>query len=456
MKLHYSLIGLVWMGAFLDMMYHTTLTSVLPKALTLTNPLMHALMFEIRPTVAILGAPVAGILIQRYGWRAMIYLPFQLLAIAGAVLFVGNNSLTYLCVRILQGLAAALLYPAGFTAVSRTHDETARGTAVAIALTGDVAIIIGPLLGGLLYDWGGRHLLAASMLALTVLTLLALFSQANSARGLPSDIPSIRDGLAASTSHQAGQGDLESIPQASSTGGMRPGGMTGGGRGYGVFANLHFVVCLVGLLVPWMTMAAIQALLPLYYATRYHLSASYIGLLLTPPTLMEIIMGIGTGALIDICSLSHQLITTIGGLLCSGSIFLLAGRLETHQLDVCQPIALTLFGAGFGAVETSSTAFAAKFMDDHGIADHGRLFAVLELAFNSGLLFGPLLSSIILFVTSDPAQPYVPLAALYIPLALLSQWSYVAYRGGPALSSGRWTNEQTPISSAAISGRDYT
>ncbi len=125
---------------------------------------------------AVIAAPFMGLLADRFGRRPLILGSFAVFAAAFAGYYLAATSLVFIIVRGVAGALTAGLGPAtmGLVADIAPRDERARWIGIIGGGT-SAGFIVGPVVGGLLYDrWGyGPPFLASIGIALV--TLLVAF-----------------------------------------------------------------------------------------------------------------------------------------------------------------------------------------------------------------------------------------------------------------------------------------
>ena len=125
---------------------------------------------------AVIAAPFMGTLADRFGRRPLILGSFAVFAAAFTGYYLAANSVVFIAVRGLAGALTVGLGPAtiGLVADIAPHDERARWIGVIGGGT-SAGFIIGPVVGGLLYDtWGYGPPFAASI-GIALLTLAVAF-----------------------------------------------------------------------------------------------------------------------------------------------------------------------------------------------------------------------------------------------------------------------------------------
>jgi MFS family permease len=124
----------------------------------------------------VIAAPVMGLLADRHGRRPLILGSFAVFAAAFTGYYLAATSLVFILIRGLAGALTAGLGPAtmGLVADIAPDDERARWIGVIGGGT-SAGFIVGPVVGGLLYDkWGYGPPFVASI-GIALLTLLVAF-----------------------------------------------------------------------------------------------------------------------------------------------------------------------------------------------------------------------------------------------------------------------------------------
>jgi DHA1 family solute carrier family 18 vesicular amine transporter 1/2 len=163
-------LAVVALALFVDMLLYGLIVPLLPayaRDLDLSEGQVGALV-GIYALAVLLATPLCGALADRVGRRTpMVAGLLGLMAATLLFAFAGSYG-ELLVARALQGLAAAATWTAGLALVADLYPATGRGRAMGLALLGVTAgTLLGPPLGGLLYEWGGARLpfLAAALLA---------------------------------------------------------------------------------------------------------------------------------------------------------------------------------------------------------------------------------------------------------------------------------------------------
>ncbi len=148
---------------------------------------MSAMAYALTSTVA---APFIGMLADRFGRRPIILLSLAAYAVAFSGYLLATSAWLVILLRGLAGVFTAGLVPAITSSVGDLAAENRRAQWIGIVNGGaSVGWIIGPLLGGLLYDRFGYGVPFAAAMTMAVATLLVavfLIPETYSGRAYPS------------------------------------------------------------------------------------------------------------------------------------------------------------------------------------------------------------------------------------------------------------------------------
>lgn len=131
----------------------------------------------------ILSTPILGIVTERIGRRKPMVLGVVLLTISAVMFWIGTSTELWFIGRILQGAGAACTWTAGLALVAGYYiKDRVKGMGYAMlgATTGS---IVGPVMGGQLYDWLGYNVAFAVALAVLALDAVLIFVLAPTTKG---------------------------------------------------------------------------------------------------------------------------------------------------------------------------------------------------------------------------------------------------------------------------------
>ena len=179
-------------ATFTDLVAYSVAVPVLPDYATRFNasPTMIGLLFaSFGVTLLVLSIPM-GAISDRVGRKGPMIFGLALLA-AATLAFAYSQTLEMLFVaRLLQGAADGMTWIVGFAMIADLYGPEERGRAMGLAMAGStLGIIIGPVIGGWLYEIGGIRLPFLFVAALAVVDLLVFAAVAPATRGSGTSIP---------------------------------------------------------------------------------------------------------------------------------------------------------------------------------------------------------------------------------------------------------------------------
>jgi DHA1 family solute carrier family 18 vesicular amine transporter 1/2 len=337
---------LVTCATFTDLVAYSICVPSLPdvaRRLGASATMIGLLFGSFGVTLLAVSVPM-GALSDRTGRR--LPLVAGMVALAGAAaLFAGAGSLPGLfAARLIQGAADGVTWVVGFALIADLYGPDERGRVLGYVMSGTSAgIMIGPSIGGWLYQAGGLRLPFAlvSGLALACAAGFALIR-------LPPGHP---------TSRQVAMWSVIRVPAVA--------------------------LCVAAVVVTGATLAMLEPILPLFFNKRLGLTPAQIGLLFGVAATASIVMPFVYGPLIDRWG-GRRL--TLVGLVASAAwmpILATASSFETALvLIVVQWVAISLIVTPSLAYMAEVTAFAGR--DAYGIG-----YGLYNTAWGVGLLGGP-------------------------------------------------------------------
>lgn len=166
---------IVAFAIFTDVLVYSLIVPMLPKFAEWYQLSQSELgfLYGLYATALLIAAPFAGWITELIGRRRTMI--FGLLSLLGAtLLFMTARSFRALALaRALQGIGASINWTAGMALLSDYFSEEDRGTAFGIVFSGmTFSTLLGPPLGGWLFDLGGMALTFGVVSALVLLDLL--------------------------------------------------------------------------------------------------------------------------------------------------------------------------------------------------------------------------------------------------------------------------------------------
>ncbi|KAL8647674.1 MAG: hypothetical protein Q9210_005413 [Variospora velana] len=175
------LLTTICIAVFTDIFLYGIIVPVIPFALTkrakvAEEDVQHwvSVLLAVYGAALLAAAPVCGWLADRSTSRRMPLL-VGLLALAGATLMLcfGNTIGVLVAGRILQGVSAAIVWTVGLALLVDTVGQKEVGQVMGfVSISMSIAILVAPLLGGVVYDRGGYYSVYYMAFALIVLDII--------------------------------------------------------------------------------------------------------------------------------------------------------------------------------------------------------------------------------------------------------------------------------------------
>jgi len=162
-------------ATFTDLVAYSVAVPVLPDYATRfhASPTMVGLLFaSFGITLLTVSVPL-GAFSDRFGRKGPMTAALFVLALSTLAFAYARSLAALFLARMLQGAADAATWVVGFALITDLYAEDERGRAMGLAMGGStLGIIIGPLLGGWLYEIGGIRLPFLVVAALAAIDLI--------------------------------------------------------------------------------------------------------------------------------------------------------------------------------------------------------------------------------------------------------------------------------------------
>jgi len=368
-----AVLGIVTAALFTDTLLYNMVVAFLPQQLRQggESSVEIGLLFAAYAGGLLLSAPPAGRLADRLGGRTMLAAGAICLALASLVGAFAANASVMVVGRFLQGSAGAALWAAGLAWLAEVYPTSTRGKALGTAMAGlSVGALVGPILGGTLFEWGGQDLplLTGAGLAglLAVLTLL---------------MPRRRSRVA-----------LRNLSFRS------------------VLAQPGVAVTLGVVLLGSIVLSLLDPTLPLHLETRLHAGPIAVGLAFAAATLAY---GLSAPLAGSISDRSGRRKTMAAGVLATVVSLPLVALPAHWWLEIP---ALVLLGIACAFLLTPTLPQLADAVEGSSESGYGRAYTLFNLAYALGMFVGPTVGGALsdqfgfgasLFILSAAAAPYL-------------------------------------------------
>ena len=343
----------VTLAVFTDMFIHGMIVPILPIYAASLGISQTALgfLFGSYALALLITTPIFGMISDKLGRRGPMLWGILGLAAATLLFAFANTFWFLLLARILQGCAAAITWTAGLALLADFYPSEERGQAMGIALSGQaMGILVGPSLGGWLYQIGGYmfpFFVAAGMAVLDGLLRLLLLKE---------------------EPHREKQTEQQPFE---------------------LLRNQHFLLIVGAVMIGAAVPSALQPTLPARFEAVFHATPLVIGLLFAVPTIAYAVIAPLIGRLST--KLGHTRMTVLGFIITA-----LAMAFVTLPSNIYLEIAaLSLIGIGMGMILAPSLPRMADLAQEKENASYGFTFAIYNTAYSVGMMMGPVLSGLL-------------------------------------------------------------
>jgi MFS family permease len=339
-------VALVTFATFTDLLAYSVCVPVLPdlaQRLGASPTTIGALFGSFGITLLAVSIPM-GAMSDAFGRRAPLVL--SALGLAGAsALFAFSHSLPWLfTARMLQGAADGAMWVTGFALIADLYGAEDRGRVMGYVMSGtSIGFMIGPTVGGWLYEAGGIEL---PFLVVAGLSLLC-------AIGFVAAVP-VR------LAHE------EAPPRILT-----------------VLRHGEVARCAALIVVTGTTFAMFEPVLPLFFADALGLTPSRIGIVFGAGAVASAVMPFVYGPLVPKIGAKRM---TIAGLLLSSAVMPMITL--AHGFSSAIPLVVLQWSAS-ALVVTPSLAYMAEATSFAGAAAYGVGYGLYNAAWALGLLAGP-------------------------------------------------------------------
>jgi multidrug resistance protein len=338
-------LALVTFATFTDIVAYSIAVPVLPD-LTRTlgaSPTTVGLLFASFGVSALLTAIPMGVVSDRIGRKGPLVAGFVGLAMASVMLAFADGLPSLFVARLAQGAADAVTWVVGLALVADCYDPAERGRASGIVMSGaSSAFVIGPSLGGWMYELGGLRL---------PFLIVAAMSAAGAAAAIWLTLP-------------PPQTEREPVPIMS------------------VLRVPAVVACAAAVILAATTMSMIEPVLALHLQL-IGINPGRIGLVFGIAAIAAAVLHPLYGRLADRWGPRRL---TLVGLAVSGCVIPALGGVISFEAAI--PIFVVQIAA-LSRVIAPSLAYMAEATSEAGLGSFGVAYGLYNVAWGVGLLMGP-------------------------------------------------------------------
>jgi len=364
-------VALVMLATFTDVVAYSVAVPVLPDLSRRlgASPTMIGLLFA-SFGVTLLGVSMPmGAVSDRIGRKTPLVGGLMALAAATFLFAFGHGLLWLFAARLVQGAADAVTWVVGLALIADLYGPADRGRVMGMVMSGTgVGFMIGPSLGGWLYEVGGMRLPFVMVGALALLAAIAF-------AGI--EIPKERAEL-----HRVPVAAMLRVPAVAS--------------------------CVAAVVAVSATLSMLEPVLPLFLSTRLGLGPARVGFVFGIGAVVSSVLHPIFGRLAD--RWGGRRLTLIGLVLVACTLLLLS-RAWSY------PSAIGLFAlqaAMVASVITPSLAYMAEATSHPGAGSFGVAYGLYNVAWGVGLLGGPALGGFLF-----ERMGFAGLAFLWSPVVVI-------------------------------------
>jgi len=340
-------------ATFTDLVAYSVAVPVLPDYATRfhASPTMVGLLFaSFGITLLTVSVPL-GAFSDRFGRKGPMIAALFVLALSTLAFAYARSLAALFLARMLQGAADAATWVVGFALITDLYAEDERGRAMGLAMGGStLGIIIGPLLGGWLYEIGGIRLPFLVVAALAAIDLIVFTIV-----------------TPATVTVKAAAASMWKVLT------LRP-----------------IAICALLIVAAAATMAMLEPVMPLVFESRLGLSPASIGTLFGIAGLASSAMHPVYGRLSDRGGGRRLMLMGLTGSAAILPILNFAADFRSAA------VVMTLTWMTFGLIITPSLAYFAQIASEAGVTAYGVVYGIYNVAWAVGLMAGPALGGFFL------------------------------------------------------------
>lgn len=338
--------ALVTCATFIDVVAYSIAVPVLPdlgRRIGASPTLIGVLFASFGASLLVVSVP-AGRWSDRVGRGGPMLGGLAALA-AASVLFAFADTLPWLfAARLTQGAADAVTWIVGFALIADLYEPEERGRVMGLVMAGSgFGFMIGPSIGGWLYEWGGMRVpfLAVAVASVAVLGAFLLV-------GIP-DRRAARD-----------EGSLAALVRVPAV-----------------------AACGAAVVTIAATLAMLEPIVSLHLQTRLAVNPARVGLLFGIAAFATMILHPIYGRMVD--RFGGRRLTLLG-LMAAAVVLPATGRMSSFE----SAVVLFVVQASAGALAiTPSLAYMADVVSASGIGSFGVAYGLYNFAWGVGIMAGP-------------------------------------------------------------------
>jgi multidrug resistance protein len=381
-----TIVSLVTFAAFVDLIAYAVAVPVLPDLSRRlgASPTTIGLLFSSFGVTLLLASVPMGAISDRVGRKVPLVAGMAALT-ASTLLFAYADTFAWLiAARLVQGAADAVAWGVGFALIADLYGPSERGRVMGFVMAGSNAgFMIGPSLGGWLYERGGMELPFLATAALAALATLGF---------------ALMPGAKQRTAR-------EHVPLAVVLGGTA------------------VRACVLAVILGASTLAMLEPVVSLWLADAMGLNPARVGLLFGVAAVASVVLHPVYGRLADAWGARRLMLV---GLVATGVLLPVLSRAWSFESAV---VLYVIQAAAMSLIVTPSLAYMAEAISVVGVSSFGVAYGVYNFSWGVGLLAGPAVGGF-LYDTAG----FTSLTLLWAPAVI--GLTFVIARTTPAVDDG--------------------
>ncbi|KAI1746628.1 major facilitator superfamily domain-containing protein [Xylaria castorea] len=461
------LVSVVFVMAFTDIFLYGLIVPVAPLALQNRVGLppdavqrWTSILLAVYGASLLVFAPIFGYVADRSSSRRLpLIFGLVILAAATVMLYLGRSLPLWVAGRVLQGAAAAMVWTVGLALLADTVEEGELGKYLGVVtLAMSSGTLLGPLLGGIVDNYGGFSnvfIMAFVLIALDIVLRLIMIEKKVARQYIDSPISNTLDVPDELARHNPSSAEITVSPTPTIRHSRTPPIIS-------LLRSRRLLVALFATFVFGIMITGFDSVLPLFVTSTFNWSATGAGLIFLP-LFLPAFLGPYIGHLTDLHG--PKLLTAVGFLSALPSYVLL--RYVDHQAlnqEILLIALLALIGISLTLVNTPIFTeivhiVIAKEKSQPGIFGPGgvtaQAYGLYNVAFAAGTIAGPLFAGFVRERSGWGTMGWslgLLSGATSIPVVLITG----GWAGGKRWNFRRWRrqDDELPRELEQIAGRE--
>ncbi|KAG0344341.1 hypothetical protein BG004_004554 [Podila humilis] len=355
----------------------------------------------------LLSSPIFGVLGDSFlSRRIPMLIGLVGMLISTALFLVASNFYVFLGARLLQGVAGGSVWTLGLALITDVFPADTLGVQMGKALIGyTLGLMMGPPLGGILYEHGGY---SAPFLFIMLITLIDLGCRALIIEEREEIVKALR---------LQGKKD-EALEEAAEVVALRKRERLEESTSFWkLLKNKRLIGCVVVTACNAFVFSGAEPTVPLHLAKTFDLTSEKIGLVFMAFSLPTLTAPL-SGFLSD--RFGAKVVCFLSLLLCGAGVLLTGIFQESLTMII---LLFTVIGITGTAILTPILGELSAVVRTTGSGDgFARAYAMFNMAFSIGVLVGPVLCGVLYERFGFPAVTYASCGALFFAVPIVLLW----------------------------------